>query len=89
MGLIIAAGNTKPAFPYDYYYGVKININVADTALKRVGRSELHVSLPVQSLMRRCLLNDAGEGCNLPSCKPTVRRRTPGQRQTLPELPAW
>mgnify|MGYP006891887387 CR=1 FL=1 len=26
MGLIIAAGNTKPAFPYDYYYGVKINI---------------------------------------------------------------
>ena len=61
MGLIIAAGNTKPAFPYDYYYGVKININVADTALERVGRSELHVSLPVQSLMRRCLLNDAGQ----------------------------
>ena len=38
MGLIIAAGNTKPAFPYDYYYGVKININVADTALERVER---------------------------------------------------
>ena len=32
MGLIIAAGNTKPAFPYDYYYGVKINVNVADKA---------------------------------------------------------
>lgn len=61
MGLIIAAGNTKPAFPYDYYYGVKINVNVADTKLERVGRPELHVSLPVQSLMRRCLLNDAGK----------------------------
>ena len=61
MGLIIAAGNTKPAFPYDYYYGVKINVNVADTKLERVGRPELHVSLPVQSLMRRCLLNDAGQ----------------------------
>ena len=88
MGLIIAAGNTKPAFPYDYYYGVKININVADTALERVGRSELHVSLPVQSLMRRCCLTMPGR--LLPTfIKPTVRRRTPGQRQTLPELPAW
>lgn len=61
MGLIIGVGNTKPTFPYDYYYGVKINTNVADTTLERVGRSELHVSLPVQSQMRRCLLNDNGE----------------------------
>lgn len=88
MGLIIAAGNTKPAFPYDYYYGVKININVADTALERVGRLELHVSLPVQSLMRRCLLNDAGQVVTY--LHPTDSTKTaPGQRQTLPELPAW
>ena len=60
MGLIIGVGNTKPTFPYDYYYGVKINTNVADTTLERVGRSELHASLPVQSRMRRCLLNDEG-----------------------------
>lgn len=61
MGLIIGVGNTKPTFPYDYYYGVKINTEVADTTLERVGREELHVSLPVQSQMRRCLLNDSGE----------------------------
>lgn len=61
MGLIIAAGNTKPAFPYDYYYGVKINTAVADPKLERVGRSELHANLPIQSLMRRCLLSDEGE----------------------------
>ena len=61
MGLIIGVGNTKPTFPYDYYYGVKINTNVADTTLERVGRAELHASLPVQSQMRRCLLNDNGE----------------------------
>ena len=61
MGLIIGIGNTKPTFPYDYYYGVKINTNVADTTLERVGRPELHASLPVQSRMRRCLLNDSGE----------------------------
>lgn len=61
MGLIIGIGNTKPTFPYDYYYGVKINTNVADTTLERVGRPELHASLPIQSRMRRCLLNDSGE----------------------------
>jgi len=61
MGLVIGVGNTKPTFPYDYYYGVKINTNVADTTLERVGRAELHASLPVQTQMRRCLLNDDGE----------------------------
>lgn len=61
MGLIIGAGNTKPTFPYDYYYGVKINTTVADPALERVGLTSLHASLPVQSMMRRCLLNDNGE----------------------------
>lgn len=60
MGLIIAAGNTKPVFPYDYYYGVKINTTVGDPKLERVGRPELHVSLPIQSKMRRCLLKDDG-----------------------------
>lgn len=60
MGILIGIGNTKPTFPYDYYYGVQININVADPALVRVGRPELHVTLPVQSLMRRCLLDDSG-----------------------------
>ncbi len=61
MGLIIGAGNTKPTFPYDYYYGVKINTAVADPQLERVGLQSLHASLPVQSMMRRCLLNDDGE----------------------------
>jgi hypothetical protein len=60
MGLIIAAGNTKPAFPYDYYYGVKVSLSVSDPAVERVGRTELHQSLPVQSKMRRCLLKDDG-----------------------------
>lgn len=60
MGLIIGAGNTKPAFPYDYYYGVKIPLAVVDPAVERIGRQELHASLPVQSKMRRCLLKDDG-----------------------------
>lgn len=60
MGLIIAAGNTKPVFPYDYYYGVKIKLSVGDPAVERVGRTELHQSLPIQSRMRRCILKDDG-----------------------------
>jgi hypothetical protein len=61
MGILIGVGNTKPTFPYDYYYGVKIDTTVADPALERVGLQSLHASLPVQSMMRRCLLNDNGE----------------------------
>lgn len=60
MGLIIGAGNLKPANPYDYYYGVKIPLGVADPVIERVGRPELHAALPVQSKMRRCLLKDDG-----------------------------
>jgi hypothetical protein len=49
-----------PKFPYDYYYGVEIDTVVANPTLTRIGRPELHVSLPIQSRMRRCLLNDNG-----------------------------
>ena len=61
MGLIIGVGNTKPTFPYDYYYGIQWDSTVADSACTRLGRPELHVSLPIQSRMRRCLLNDEGK----------------------------
>lgn len=60
MGLIIGVGNTKPKFPYDYYYGIEWDSNVANSACKRLGRPELHVSLPIQSKMRRCVLRDNG-----------------------------
>ena len=60
MGLLIGTGNTTPKFPYDYYYGVEFDTNVANSACTRIGRPELHVSLPIQSRMRRCLLNDDG-----------------------------
>lgn len=60
MGLIIGVGNTKPKFPYDYYYGIEWDSNVANSACKRLGRPELHVSLPIQNKMRRCILRDNG-----------------------------
>ena len=60
MGLLIAAGNTRPVWPYDYWYGVRIDFNSADPALQRIGRDDLHRSLHIQSRMRRCVINDEG-----------------------------
>lgn len=60
MGLLIGVGNTKPTFPYDYYYGIEWDSTVASSACIRIGRPELHVSLPIQSRMRRCILRDNG-----------------------------
>ena len=41
-------------------YGVRHYYNNSSPALTRIGSSNLHVTLPVQSLMRRCVLADDG-----------------------------
>lgn len=58
MGILIGVGGSKPAFPYDYFYGIEFDTNVSQSACTRIGRVDLHKSLPVQSLMRRCIVND-------------------------------
>lgn len=60
MGLIIGIGNTRPQAPYDYYYGIEWDVTVSNPKPKRIGKMELHASLPIQSLMRRCVLRDDG-----------------------------
>ncbi len=61
MGLLIGLGATKPTFPYDYYYGIEWDEAVAVSSATRIGRPELHVELPVQNRMKRCLVNDHGQ----------------------------
>ncbi|HEY9542947.1 hypothetical protein [Prevotella sp.] len=61
MGMIIGVGNTKPTFPYDYYYGIEWDKTVSNPKPSRIGKAELHKSLPLQSMMRRCILKDSGE----------------------------
>lgn len=58
MGILIGVGGSKPAFPYDYFYGIEFDTTVSQSACTRIGRVDLHKSLPVQSLMRRCIVND-------------------------------
>ena len=61
MGILIGIGATKPTFPYDHYYGIEWDDAVAVSSATRIGRPELHAELPIQSRMKRCLLNDLGE----------------------------
>lgn len=60
MGILIGVGSGQPTSSYDYYYGVEFDVTVAATAGTRIGRSELHVSCPIQNKMRRCVLKDDG-----------------------------
>lgn len=60
MGLLIGIGNTKPEFPYDHFYGVEWDATVSNPTCKRIGKVELHKELPIQSLMRRCVVGDDG-----------------------------
>jgi len=60
MGLLIGVGQTRPQYAYDYYYGIEWDTTVSNPACTRIGKMELHQSLPIQSLMRRCILNDNG-----------------------------
>ena len=60
MGLIIGVGSTKPTFAYDYYYGIEWDATVSNPHPTRIGKMELHQSLPLQSLIRRCIQKDDG-----------------------------
>ncbi|MFS0489885.1 hypothetical protein [Leadbetterella byssophila] len=60
MGILLGVGAGKPSWAYDYFYGVERDNTAASSACTRIGRSELHQTLPIQSKMRRCLLNDNG-----------------------------
>jgi hypothetical protein len=60
MGLLIGVGTTRPIPVYDYYYGIEWDTSVSNPKPARVGKMELHQSLPLQSRMRRCVLKDDG-----------------------------
>lgn len=54
LNLLLGAG-------YGMWYGVEWDITQAASAVTRVGNMDLHKSLPIQSGMYRCILNDDGE----------------------------
>ena len=60
MGLMVGVGSTKPTFPYDYYYGIEWDTTVSNPKPTRIGKMELHKELPLQNMMRNCILKDDG-----------------------------
>lgn len=61
MGLLIGVGSTTPTFPYNHYYGIEYDVTVSNPdSITRIGKSELHQTVPCHAKMRRCLLNDDG-----------------------------
>lgn len=60
MGLLIGVGQTRPQNSYDYYYGIEWDVTVSNAHPTRIGKMELHQTLPLQSQMKRCLLADDG-----------------------------
>ena len=60
MGLLIGVGQTRPQSAYDYWYGIEWDVTVSNPHPTRIGKDELHKSLPLQSMMRGCLLKDDG-----------------------------
>lgn len=61
MGLLVGVGTTRPTYAYDYYYGIEWDTTVSNPKPTRIGKAELHQSLPLQSMIRRCILKDDGE----------------------------
>lgn len=43
------------------WYGIEWDTDVSSPAVKRIGNMDLHRTLPIQSRMRGCLLNDNGK----------------------------
>ena len=61
MSIIIGLGGTHgKAINANDYYGIEWDITVSNSVCTRIGRSDLHKSLPIQSKMRKCLLLDNG-----------------------------
>jgi hypothetical protein len=51
---------TQQGYPYNVTYGIEWDIQNPLTTVTRIGRQDMHVSLPIQSNMKGCLLSDAG-----------------------------
>lgn len=52
--------NLSLVTPEVYAYGIEFDVTVSATAATRIGNMSLHRTLPVQTLMKGCLLDDDG-----------------------------
>lgn len=74
--------------PYELAYGVEFDTTVSSPALTRIGNMDLHRTLPIQSRMRGCLLDDEGNVVEyLPNNDWTTATRDGSKGQVMVEIP--
>ena len=57
---MIGNTNAKKAVKLDAWYGLEWDTTITNPKPTRIGKLDLHVSLPLQSMMKRCVLQDNG-----------------------------
>jgi hypothetical protein len=57
---VITSPDDDPSSHVYDWYGITYDESVANSAKTRIGNDTYHKTLPIQSLMRRCLLNEDG-----------------------------
>lgn len=80
----------KEEYGEEYFsYGVQRDITVASPTLTRIGNLALHKTLPIQSKMRGCLLDDNGNVVQYLDAKDwTGETRDGSKGQVMVEIPA-
>lgn len=70
-------------------YGIEFDTTISDPACTRIGNRALHKTLPVQSLMKGCLLDDDGNVVEyLPEDDWTSATRDGSKGQVMVEIPS-
>lgn len=82
--------NLSLVTPEVYAYGIEFDVTVSSTAATRIGNMSLHRTLPVQSLMKGCLLDDDGNVTDyLDPLNWTSAVRDGSRGQVMVELPEY
>lgn len=71
------------------WYGIEWDTEVSSPAVTRIGNMDLHRTLPIQSRMRGCLLNDNGKVVEYLNAKDWTGHDLSGERgQVMVEIPS-
>lgn len=84
----VKAEDIVPYREEEVSYGVTFDESISSSHCTRIGNMALHKTLPVQSLMRGCLLNDDGEVVKYLSAKDWTNEDRSGKSgQVMVEIP--
>ncbi|MDY4843490.1 MAG: hypothetical protein SO154_05385 [Prevotella sp.] len=82
--------NLSITSPEVYAYGIEFDVTVSSTAATRIGNMSMHRTLPVQTLMKGCLLDDDGNVVDYLDPQDWSKATRDGSRgQVMVELPEY